>query len=158
MNLNESLAQRFEEVYLNGRWIANTNFQDMLRDVSLEEANTQIGNLNTIGLLSFHIHYYIKGILDFFENGQLTISDAKSFDAPRLVTEEQWSVLKENISQDAELLSVHIRKLNEDQLHSNFVKAAYGDYARNINGLIEHAYYHLGQIALLKKMIKSAQL
>ncbi len=28
-----------------------------------------------------------------------------------------------------------------------------GDYLRNIDGMIEHSYYHLGQIVLIEKLI-----
>jgi hypothetical protein len=34
-----------------------------------------------------------------------------------------------------------------------FVDEKYGTYLRNIEGVIEHSYYHLGQVSLLKKMV-----
>jgi hypothetical protein len=34
-----------------------------------------------------------------------------------------------------------------------FVDEKYGTLLRNIEGVIEHSYYHLGQIALIRKMI-----
>jgi hypothetical protein len=40
-----------------------------------------------------------------------------------------------------------------DKLDSVFVYEKYGSYRRNIDAIIEHAYYHLGQIVLIKKMI-----
>ena len=52
------LASRFREVILNGTWVAYTNFKDQLDDVTWQEANTKIGSLNTIALLTFHIHYF----------------------------------------------------------------------------------------------------
>ena len=41
----------------------------------------------------------------------------------------------------------------EGQLKENFVDEKYGSYLRNIDGMIEHCYYHLGQIVLIKKII-----
>jgi hypothetical protein len=38
-------------------------------------------------------------------------------------------------------------------LDAVFVDAKYGDYARNIEGVIEHSYYHLGQVVLVRKMV-----
>ena len=40
-----------------------------------------------------------------------------------------------------------------DKLEEIFVDEKYGTYRRNIEGIIEHSYYHLGQISLIKKMI-----
>ena len=58
------LTNRFREVVLDGKWVANTNFKDQLSDLNLEEATSKIGSLNTIALLTSHIHYYIAGILN----------------------------------------------------------------------------------------------
>ncbi|HBT08481.1 MAG TPA: DUF1572 domain-containing protein, partial [Leeuwenhoekiella sp.] len=44
-----------------------------------------------------------------------------------------------------------IKTLTDDQLDAIFVKEAYGSYKRNIEALIEHSYYHLGQIVLQLK-------
>jgi hypothetical protein len=41
----------------------------------------------------------------------------------------------------------------EEKLNQVFVDEKYGTYQRNIDAMIEHAYYHLGQIVLIKKMI-----
>ncbi|SEG60835.1 DUF1572 family protein [Sphingobacterium lactis] len=54
-----------------------------------------------------------------------------------------------------EVFALRIEQLDQDILTSTFVKKEYGDFERNIDGQIEHAYYHLGQIVLLKKIITS---
>jgi hypothetical protein len=41
----------------------------------------------------------------------------------------------------------------EGKLNEVFVDEKYGTYQRNIGGMIEHSYYHLGQIVLLKKIL-----
>ena len=43
----------------------------------------------------------------------------------------------------------------EERLDENFVDEKYGNYTRNIDGMIEHSYYHLGQISLIKKIINA---
>jgi len=43
--------------------------------------------------------------------------------------------------------------MTPQELDAIFVLEKYGTYRRNIEGMIEHAYYHLGQISLIKKMI-----
>ncbi|MFN5091169.1 MAG: hypothetical protein ACK5F6_14290 [Bacteroidota bacterium] len=46
-----------------------------------------------------------------------------------------------------------LEEMDENTLNSIFVKKEYGTYYFNINTLIEHSYYHLGQIVLIKKLI-----
>lgn len=42
----------------------------------------------------------------------------------------------------------------EDRIFDQpFIDEKYGTVLRNIEGVIEHSYYHLGQISLIRKMI-----
>ena len=153
MSLVKQTAVRFREVILSGKWIANTNFYDLLQDVNLQQATTRIGDLNTIAMLTFHIPYYIAGILQVFEGGTLDIRDKFSFDMPDLTEESQWEEMKQKLWEDAEKFSYHIENMTKEQLHGVFVDEKYGNFLRNIDAMIEHSYYHMGQIVLLKKML-----
>ncbi|WP_282163028.1 DinB family protein [Ulvibacterium marinum] len=147
------LANRFREVILNGKWIANTNVQDQLRNVTLEQAVTEIDNLNTIAKLTFHLNYYISGVLNVFEGGDLEIRDKFSFDLPKMNSEQEWNDLTTNLFSNAEKFANHVEHMSEEKLNAEFVNTDYGDFRRNIEGIIEHSYYHLGQIVLLRKML-----
>ena len=149
----QQLANRLREVILNGRWIANTNYLDQLADLSYEQANTVISNLNSIALLTFHINYYISGVAHFFKTGKLEIHDKYSFDMQPITSEENWLQLKNNLFEQTEQLALLISNFSDKQLEMIFVDEKYGNYRRNIEALIEHAYYHLGQITLIKKMV-----
>ncbi len=88
-----SMANRLREVLLDGHWIANTNFRELIENLPLRQANQKIGNLNTIALLTFHINYYLEGLLQVLRGGPLEIRDKFSFDLPALQTEEEWQDL-----------------------------------------------------------------
>ena len=147
------LAKRFREVMLDGLWIANTNFKAKLSDVTWEQATTKIGNINTIAMLTFHVDYYIAGILNVFEGGDLEIKDKFSFDLHPIESQKQWAELLNKLWTDSEKLVTMLEQMPDDKLNEVFVDEKYGTYLRNIDGMIEHAYYHLGQITLIKKMI-----
>lgn len=153
MNSSTQLAKRFKEVILNGTWIANTNWQMQLTDVTMLQATTKIDSFNTIAALTFHIDYYIAGMLQVFEGGSLDIKDKYSFDMSPIHSEKDWQTLKQKLFSDSEKFAAHVEKMSEEKLATHFVDEKYGSYARNIDAMIEHAYYHLGQIALLKKMV-----
>lgn len=156
METNITIANRFREVLLNGTWIANTNFKNQLTDVSFETANYKIGNLNTIGVLAQHIHYYIAGVNTVFEGGTLDIRDKYSFDFPPIASQKEWEYILNTLWNDAEKFANFVEQLPQNKLNEHFVDEKYGTYQRNIDAMIEHCYYHLGQITLLKKMITAS--
>jgi len=153
MSSTSQLAKRFREVLLNGLWIANTNFKDQLSDVNMEKATTKVGSLNTIAMLAFHIDYYIAGLIHVFEGGELEIRDQYSFDLTPLESEEQWDNLKSKLWNDAEKFATLLEQMPDSKMNEVFVDEKYGTYLRNIDGMIEHCYYHLGQITLIKKLL-----
>jgi uncharacterized damage-inducible protein DinB len=157
METSTQLANRFREVLLDGTWIANTNFQDQLSGMSLEHATTKIGSLNTIAALAWHINYYIAGVLEVIKGGELTIRDKYSFDMPVLQSREEWEQLLKEIWANSEKFAAQVERMSEEKLDSVFVKEEYGTYRRSIEGMIEHSYYHLGQVSLIKKMVFEAQ-
>ncbi|MXS71210.1 DUF1572 domain-containing protein [Flavobacteriaceae bacterium W22] len=155
MSTSLQLAKRFREVILDGKWIANTNFKDQLSDISWEQATKKIADLNTIAMLTFHIDYYIAGLINVFEGGDLEIRDKYSFDLPPVESQLQWEELLHKLWSDSEKFAVLLEQMPDSKMNEVFVDEKYGTYLRNIDGMIEHAYYHLGQISLIKKLIKN---
>jgi uncharacterized damage-inducible protein DinB len=154
MKLTEQIANQFREVYLNGDWIS-TNLKTQLTDVDLKMATTKVGDLNTIAALTFHLNYYVEGVLNVLEGGTLDIRDKYSYDVPPIESEEDWNALKQKSFKDAERFAVLIEQMPEDKLREEFVEEKYGNYHRNLIGMNEHCYYHLGQVVIIKKMIKT---
>ncbi|MBK7811110.1 MAG: DUF1572 domain-containing protein [Saprospiraceae bacterium] len=153
MKRNIALANRLRDVLLHGKWIANTNFKEQITSIHWEQAIQKIGNLNTIAALTYHINYYLAGLLNVFKNGKLEIKDKYSFDLPPILSEGDWNLLVQEFLSNSELFVSQIEQMDEQLLDQSFVEEKYGNYLRNIEGVIEHSYYHLGQISLLKKLI-----
>lgn len=153
MNRSTSLANRIREVLLSGKWIANTNFKEQVQLVNLQQANQRVGSLNTIALLTYHINYYLAGLLQVFRGGPLDIRDKYSFDMPELKSEDDWNSLVASLLHNAEAFAAAVEQMNDDQLVQPFVDVKYGTYERNIEGVIEHTYYHLGQVSMIRKLI-----
>lgn len=147
------IAHRFREIILNGTWVANTNYKEQLSDINWEVATTQLDSLNTIAALAQHIHYYIHGINNVFKGGTLDIRDQYSFDFPPIDSQNKWEGFLKIFWNDSEEFASLIDQMPEEKLNQMFVEEKYGTYQRNIDAMIEHAYYHLGQIVLIKKII-----
>ncbi len=153
MYRNQLLAQRLREVFLDGKWIANTNYYEQISDISWKDAIVKINQLNSIALLTFHINYYLEGLIQVLNGGVLEISDRYSFDMPLINTDKEWSDLKDRFLKNAATFSNKVAELDDTILDQSFVDEKYGTYLRNIEAVIEHSYYHLGQLVLIKKMI-----
>ncbi|MFM9951579.1 MAG: DUF1572 domain-containing protein [Saprospiraceae bacterium] len=149
---NVYLANRLREVLLNGKWIANTNFKEQILSIHWKQAIQKVDNLNTIAVLTFHINYYLGGLLNVFNGGNLEIRDKYSFDLPEIKNETDWTNLVNDFLQNAEKFAEKVEAMPDEIFDQPFVDEKYGSYLRNIEGVIEHSYYHLGQISLLKKM------
>ncbi len=155
MDKAKTLAKRFRAAILDGTWIANTNFKEQILDLSYKEANLVVNSYNSIARLTFHINYYIEGLIKVFEGGPLDIRDKYSFDMDVIVSQDDWVLLRNNFLENAENLASLVEVLSDEKLSTNFVDEKYGSYLDNINAMIEHCYYHLGQVVLIKKTIRS---
>ena len=155
MSSSTQITQQFREVYLNGKWVVATNFQEQIADISWEQATTKVSTLNTIAALVFHLNYYVEGVLKVLEGGPLTIRDKFSFDLPPIESQADWERLRNKAIDNAEKFAAALEKLSDEDLAAPFVDEKYGTLERNIHVMIEHGYYHLGQIVLIKKMLLS---
>jgi hypothetical protein len=129
MNRTAQIARQFREVHFGENWSASC-LKEILEGVTWQEAVSKV--LAGEGLYA---------------------SDKRSFDLPPIRSREDWNALLENTWKDAENMAVLIEKLPETTLDKDFSDPKYGNYYRNIFGVIEHIYYHMGQVVLIKKMI-----
>ena len=152
MTRNVSIANRLREVLLNGHWIANTNYKAQIQSINWQQATQKVANLNTIAALTYHINYYLAGLLSALKNGKLEISDKYSFDLPPIKSESDWNKLVADFISNSEKFADSIEQMDDSYFDKPFIDEKYGTLLRNIEGVIEHSYYHLGQISLINKM------
>jgi len=153
MNLAQRLAKDLKEFHIDGTWVS-TNLNDQLVDVDWQMATKQVYNLNSIAMLSFHINYYVVAVTQVLEGGPLDAHDRFSFDLPPITNEEDWQHLRAKVIADGKKFAEVVGKLSDKNLLDDFADAKYGNIFRNLLGNIEHSYYHLGQIVLIKKILK----
>jgi hypothetical protein len=155
MSSTKQIAKHFRDVYFGGNWTA-VNLKDTLADVTLQQATTKIHNLNTIATLVFHINYYVNPVLKVLQGEPIVASDKLSFNLPPITSDEEWQKLVTKVLTEAEELASHIETLDDAKLQDVFANPKYGNYYRNLLGIIEHTHYHLGQISLIKKIIQKS--
>jgi hypothetical protein len=153
MNLSTQLAKQFREVYFGGNWTWS-NMKENLGDVTREEAVAVAGPLNTILKLTYHIHYFVSVTLKVLEGGPLDAHDKFSFDHPAINSDADWAEFLKSVWADGEKFAALVEQLPDEQLWTTFCDEKYGTWYRNIQGIIEHTHYHLGQIAIVKKLVR----
>jgi uncharacterized damage-inducible protein DinB len=154
MNLSTQIAKQLRAVYFGGNW-TSVNMKEVLSDIGWQEATEEIFSFNTIAVLVFHTGYYIGAVMQVLEGGQLTAKDSYSFELPPVQSAEAWENLVLKTLSDAERFADRIEQLPENKLHETFVDEKYGTYYRNLTGIIEHTHYHLGQIVVIKKLLRA---
>lgn len=153
MNHTRQLAKHLREVYFGGNWTA-VNFKDQLLDVNWELASQKMADLNSIAVLTNHLHFYVLALKKYFADGVLNGKDADSFLPLTIYDQHGWEIFLESFFSEAKTLSETIEQLEDEKLEDVFYHEKYGMVYRNLLGLIEHAHYHLGQITLLKKLAR----
>lgn len=151
--LSKQIAKQFRDLHFGNNWTA-VSLKEVLEDVTWEEATTKVYDLNTIAVLVFHMNYYVAAVLEVLKGKPLEASDKNSFDLPPITSEAEWQALKTKAFTEAEQFADWIEKLEDSRFFDEFIEPKYGNYHRNIVGIIEHTYYHLGQISLLRKILK----
>ena len=152
MNVTTEIAKHLRDVHFGGNW-TDSNLKDSLAGVTWQQATKQVHSFNTIAALVYHVSYFVSEVLKVLQGEPLTAHDKYSFDHPPISSQEDWEKLLDKTWTDAENFAGLIEKLPEYKLWEEFSDEKYGNYYRNLHGIIEHIHYHLGQIVLLKRIL-----
>ncbi|MBS1773114.1 MAG: DUF1572 domain-containing protein [Bacteroidetes bacterium] len=156
MNLSIQLAKHLRDVYNGGNWTC-VNMKDTLASVSWEQATTKVYSFNTIATLVHHVHYYVAAQIDVLQGRPLNAKDELSFAYAPINNDADWDSMLSKVFTDVETLAGLIEQLPEAAICQHFTDEKYGTYYRNLQGMIEHTHYHLGQITLIKKIVQETK-
>jgi hypothetical protein len=152
MTVPAQIAKHFREVYFGGNW-TTSNLKDNLAGITWQQATTQVHGLNTIATLVYHLSYYVSAVSKVLQGGPLDAKDKYSFEHPPIRSQEDWDNMLAKVWADADTFAGLIEQLPESKLWEDFTDPKYGNYIRNLLGIVEHIHYHLGQIAVVKKIL-----
>lgn len=152
MKTTSLLAKHIREIYTGGNW-TYSNLADAVKDLDYQDAQKSIYNSNSIAVLLNHLHYYIPRVITVLQGGAMEGNDKMSWATPEFASQKDWDDWIAKIMEEAEEFASLVEALPDSILTNTFVQEKYGTYFRNINGIIEHNHYHLGQIVLIRKII-----
>lgn len=152
MQASKQIAKHFREIHFGGNW-TSVNMKDALFGLTWQQATTKIYDCNTIAVLTHHVNYYVDAVLKVFQGEALNAKDELSFDHAPINSQQDWDKLIAKVMTDAEKFAEYLEVLPPEKLWEDFTDKKYGNYYRNLHGIIEHMHYHLGQTVILKKII-----
>lgn len=154
MNTPAQLARHLRDVHFGGNW-TSINLKKTLEDLTWEEATRSVHACNSIATLVYHVNYYITAVTKVLQGEVLNAKDEYSFLCPPINSPEDWDKLRNRVWEEAEVFAALIEKVPESRLCEDFTEARYGTWFRNLAGIIEHMHYHMGQMVILKKVMRA---
>jgi len=98
--------------------------------------------------------FYLNAVLSRLKGTPLQFKHEDTFKAPQIQSQEEWEKLVADCYTAAESLAKEIEHAPAEKLEEINPGNQYS-YYKNLHGVVEHTYYHLGQIVLLKKLVRS---
>ena|ERR1700759_5391407 len=152
MNILDAIAAHINDVYNGENW-TDVSIADTIKDVSWQRAQQQtIGSKNTIASLLHHIYYWNRIMLERVKGNNPSVPNTNGFDVNELKNENDWNALKETTRQSFIKLADAVKNFPQEKLFETSPTGK-SSYYKNLQGIVEHAHYHLGQMVILKKLL-----
>lgn len=153
MKITEFIAQHIVEAFEGGNW-TEVSLSDVLVDVDYREATTVTkASYNTIAALLHHLTFYNDVVSMRLMGIDPVIDEINGFNVPSIKSEEEWMQLKDAAYASVHNLADKIRKFPEERLTEQTVPGL-STYYKTLHGIAEHAHYHIGQMFLIKRLVK----
>jgi uncharacterized damage-inducible protein DinB len=145
----------FNLLYEKGAWFGDT-YMEKLADVTEKEAFTPpMNGIHTIAELVSHVIYWRTPIIKKLKGEKDHVGSVDSPDnwvpLDQLKAKGWKSVLKDFAESQDQLMTL-LSKAKPGFFNEEYSPGNSWDYV--VDGIVQHDVYHLGQLALVKKMIR----
>ncbi len=156
MKITSLITQHLIDVHEGKNW-TEVSLSEVLEDVTVEEAVTLTeASPNTIASLLHHITFWNRVMVQRIKGVNVSIDEHNGYNVPHLQTENDWLREKVDNNISCHELALAIDGFEEAKLSQPLLEGGSSAY-KNLQGTVEHVHYHLGQIVILKKLIRNHQ-
>jgi len=140
---------------LEGPAWSGPSLMETLHDVSAAQAAEKLAGTHSIWEIVLHIDAW-KTIVRRRIEGELLPDPAPHEDWPPVseTSPEAWALLMEQMAINNRLLQSTVVELSEERLWDTVPGKDYSLYVM-LHGSVQHALYHGGQIAVLKRIVQT---
>ena len=152
MKITETLAKNLLNAFEGNNW-TDVSIKDTLAGLSWQQVTTQTpASPNTIASLVNHLWYWNTIIMERMKGNYPNVPETNGFDVSELHDDADWQILIKKTHQSFINLANAIRQFPEEKLMET-PKTGASTINANLFGIVEHAYYHLGQIVIVKHLV-----
>jgi len=146
------IADHIKQVYEGDNW-TDVNIADTIKNINWQQAQQHTpGSPNTIASLLHHLCYWNEILMQRIQGIDPEVPEINGYDVDKLKDENDWNELKEKAHQSFIQLADRVKEFPEEKLSETYATGK-PSYYKNFQGIVEHAYYHLGQIVILKNLL-----
>lgn len=151
-----SLPSHITRAFTGPSWHGDA-LADLLRDITATEAATRPAPaLHTIAELAGHIGVWVDIARRRLGGEDHAARPTENFAPLDTSTDARWRAALEQLHERHNALARAARALRPEQLHA-ILPGRDHTAAEMLHGVVEHAAYHGGQIALLRNLIRAAR-
>ncbi len=155
MTAIEQLVLDFKSFYNDNPWFGNS-YLEVISDILLAEALATPPNQHSIAVLLWHMVKWCRalterllGNLDF----RADVTDADNWPEANVQNDETWQAAKTAFAEQQTILIEQLSARDEAFLDTDFVPGR--TFRRLAGGVLQHDIYHLGQIAMVKSLVRN---
>jgi uncharacterized damage-inducible protein DinB len=154
MDVLPHIAHGLSNVFEGENW-TDVYLRDVVQDLSWEEAITRTpASPNSIAAIVNHLTYWNGVIRQRLQGTVVPISENNGFNLPPISSDVQWRQLIDDYCESVRMLNLDINGLREEEMGKPILPNSSSVYS-HLQGLVEHAFYHMGQMIILKKFIRA---
>ena len=149
----ERIADQLKRAHEGGAWHGPA-IDELLRGVTAEQAAARpVESAHSILELVAHVEAWERVILRRFDGDAAQIYQTEEdWSSSSDVSEEAWAAARRKMTETYVALREAVLKMDDDALDEPILPNMSTRYA-SLHGAIQHALYHAGQIALVRKAL-----
>ncbi len=150
MKETKRITKLLEDIYEGSPWI-DVNLTDTLKNISAEQAAKKVSQQwNTIWEIVNHLINWRLNVLQRIQDKVLASPGDNYFAPVKDVSEEAWQNTLKRLEDSQQQWMLALKKFKKKDLEKTYSGNGMS-YYEQIQGIVQHDAYHLGQIVLLAK-------
>jgi uncharacterized damage-inducible protein DinB len=150
----ERIRDQFQRGWDGDAW-HGPPLREILRDVTASEANARpIAGGHTIGETVQHLSYWRWATVERVAGKLVSPGHDEQWPPLRDASESAWREAIALLDSRQQTLMQTLEKLSDGQLNQPIAGRNYNVYVQ-LHGTLQHDLYHAGQIALLKRAVRT---
>ena len=153
--MNSNYIKDLTQLYEKGAWFGDT-YMEKLQDVTEKEAFTQpVKGVHSIAELIAHVIYWrspiikaLTGVKDY----QASVDSPENWQTLESLKAKGWKNILKDLEESQKQLTTVLKDAKAGFFKGEYSPGNSWDYVTE--GIIQHDIYHLGQLGLVKKMIR----